>query len=202
MNTDTIQAIAQVVLILVGPWLARNHISLTSIDLTGAIGAIMTAGGIIWKALHLASLLKGSPSQTTTNITAGKGNGLGAGNVPIFLAFVLPSFAALLFAGCASNPAVVGHVVSVTDRGFGVNIQTASSPNSTPTVKLGFFSQTVFIEPVATNATLETPAVANTFALDNTGTPFAFGVNETIASQDYQTGSATNSIAAQPIIPK
>jgi len=198
MNTDTIQAIGQVILIIAGPWLAKNHVTFTTADFTGAIGSLMTAAGVVWKLVHLASLLKGSPNQATTNVNDGKGNGLGA-SIPLFLILLLPL---AMFTGCQTNPAVVGHVISVTDRGFGINIETASSPNSTPTVKMGFFSQTVFIEPVATNATLETPAVANTFALDNNGSPFSFGVNETIASQDYQTGNATNSVAAQPIVPK
>lgn len=197
MNTNTIQLLAQIVMIFGGGYFAAHHLGLTQTDVQGVIAGLAAITGVVWKLTHFnaATAAAAAPNPQTVPIT--KGNNL-MGNAPLFLACLLP----LAFAGCASNPAVVGHVVSVTDRGFGINIQTASSPNSTPTVKLGFFSQTVFIEPVATNATLETPAVANTFALDNTGSPFTFGVNETIASEDYQTGSPTNGVAAQPIIPK
>ncbi len=78
---------------------------------------------------------------------------------PILLLCVLASF---LFTGCASNPCVVGHVVSVTDRGFGVQIQSSTvSANSLPTVKLGFFSSNVVIEPVLTNAVAQVPSIAS-----------------------------------------
>lgn len=120
-------------------------------------------------------------------------------SAPLFILMLLPL---ALLAGCQSNPAVIGHVISVTDRGFGINVQTASSPNSTPSVKLGFFSQTVFLEPVVTNNVANVPAVANTFSIDNAAAPFTFGVDETLASGIYRTGNATNNTAAEPAIPK
>lgn len=98
-----------------------------------------------------------------------------------------------------------GHIVSVTERGFGIDIITTSTANGTPQIKLGFFSSAVVLEPVATNAVLTAPNFANTFAIDQTASPFAFGVNETIASGSYQTGnvmSTNTAIASQPVVPK
>lgn len=98
-----------------------------------------------------------------------------------------------------------GHIVSVTERGFGIDIVTTSTANGTPQIKLGFFSSAVVLEPTVTNATLTAPNFANTFAIDQTASPFAFGVNETIASGSYQTGNVmdTNTaIASQPVVPK
>lgn len=103
--------------------------------------------------------------------------------------------------GCANTPPLVGRIVSVTDRGFGIHLSTTSAASQTPEIQAGFFSQTVMVEPVATN-TVSVPSFANTFSLDNSAMPFSFGVDETIASGNYQTGSGTNNISAQPIIPK
>ena len=110
--------------------------------------------------------------------------------------------------GCASNPCVVGHVVSGTDRGFGSAMTSSTtSANGSPTIRLGFFSSTVIIEPVLTNAVASVPGIANTFALDQATSPFLFGVDETFASGNYQTldptaTGTTNSMTSQPIVAK
>lgn len=198
MNTDTIQAIAQIVLLIVGPLLAKNHVTLTRADLVGAIGGVMTAAGVVWKLAHLASLLKGSPNQATTTITAGKGNGLGPA-VPLMVALLGTMF----FAGCANNPPVVGHVALITTRGFGLWVETSSVPNGTPNAKLGLFSQQTFVEPVITNNAVEVPNFASTSSLQNSVNAGLLGLNagEDLASGNYMTGNGTNGFRSQPIVP-
>lgn len=121
---------------------------------------------------------------------------------PILLLFMAAALA-IFGAGC-SSAINSGHVVSVTERGFGIVIA-QSTAQETPEVKLGFFSSAVVLAPTVTNQTLTAPNFANTFALGQSINPFAFDVNETIASGNYQTGQsaggATNPIAAQPIVP-
>ena len=109
----------------------------------------------------------------------------------------------ILLAGCTSA-INSGHIVSVTERGFGILIA-QSTQNQTPEIKLGFFSSAVVLEPVTTNGTLTAPNFANTFAIDQSTAPFNFGVDETIASGNYMTGNPLNStnasMASKPIVP-
>lgn len=49
---DSIQLIAQVILMAGGAWFAKNHISLTQADLEGALGGLATFLGIVWKFYH------------------------------------------------------------------------------------------------------------------------------------------------------
>lgn len=111
----------------------------------------------------------------------------------------------ILATGCQSSSSLVGHNVTVTQRGFGVAID-YSSASSSPEIKLGFFSSQVVSEPVATNE-LYIPEFANTFSLDNsTSTGISLGVNETVASGHYMTGNVSsptnaNTVASQPVIP-
>lgn len=108
---------------------------------------------------------------------------------------VLPALLALpLLAGCetALNS---GHVVSVTERVYGLKVAEAVA-NETPEVELGFSSTTVVLMPTITNATLNVPAIADTFTMDQTS---ALGLNigEAFSSQTYE-ASDTNQ---RPIIP-
>lgn len=194
MNTDTIQLISQIILIFGGAWLTKNHMSAT--DVQGLIGAAATIIGIAWKFTHFAGATAAT-AAAPQNVPITKGNGLGP-TVPLFLALLLP----FAFAGCASNPAVVGHVVSLTDTVFGIDVQTTSTPNNTPRIRLGFVRSVQFIEPAVTNNTINVPQFANTFNMSQTASPFDFGVEENVASQSYLTGNMTNGVTAQPIIPK
>lgn len=111
----------------------------------------------------------------------------------------------ILLAGCLTGCTTAvnsGHIVSVTERGFGIRVA-QSTQNQTPEISLGFFSSAVVLEPVSTNA-LSAPNFANTFSIDQSVTPFSFGVNETIASGNYRTGNtmATNQVASEPAIAK
>ena len=112
---------------------------------------------------------------------------------------VVVSGVTMLMAGCTTAVGS-GRVVAVTERGFGIKIA-QQTQNQTPEIALGFFSSTVELIPTATNAVLNTPDFANTFAIGQSGAPFVFDVNETTASGRMMTGAGTN-IASQPIVPK
>jgi hypothetical protein len=108
--------------------------------------------------------------------------------------------------GCAGSATVPGRLVSVTSAGFGVDVASTSTDTGTPHVRLGFFRNTVIVEPVSTNA-LNAPNFANTFALDQNAKALSFGVNETLASGAYQTAQAGQTnlapiVTSQPILPK
>jgi cystathionine beta-lyase/cystathionine gamma-synthase len=92
-----------------------------------------------------------------------------------------------------------GHVVSVTERVYGLKVAQATQ-NETPEIEIGFSSTTVVLMPTITNQTLNVPAIADTFSLDQTST-FALGIGETFASGVYQTGPDTNT-TSKPIVPK
>lgn len=94
-----------------------------------------------------------------------------------------------------------GKVISVSERVFGIRIA-QQTQNQSPEIDLGFSSSTVRLIPTSTNAPIQVPAYADTFNIQQAATPFDFNVNETTASGGYQTGGATNSVAAQPIVPK
>ena len=93
-----------------------------------------------------------------------------------------------------------GHVVSVTETVLGFKIAQAVA-NETPEVDFGYSRSTVVLEPTITNQTINVPGIANTFGFNNTSF-LDFGLDETFASQSYQTGNNTNDISSQPIIPK
>jgi hypothetical protein len=119
------------------------------------------------------------------------------------LLFGLLMALALCCFGCKTSSN--GHVLVVTDRFFGFEAD-ENPVNQSPRLRAGFGSQQVMIEPVNTNA-LYTPSVASTFSLDNSGSPFTLGINETFASggtAGYRTGntSTPNSLlAAEPALP-
>lgn len=190
---NNIQALAQIVLLIGGPLLAHNHVTLSSADAQGIAGALLTLGAIVWKFRHVNSLVNSQP------VTISRGNSSGSNAMLVLLiALLVPA----LFVGCA-NPPVVGHVISVTDTCFGLDVQTTSSPNTTPRVRLGFVRSAIVTEPVVTNTPLNVPDFANNFGLDNTvNTGISLGISESIASGHYQTGAGTNPISSQPIIPK
>lgn len=121
-------------------------------------------------------------------------------------------FCSLLLTSClavAAIPVVTGcttaigsgKVISVSERVFGIRIA-QQTQNQTPEIDLGFCSSTVRLIPTSTNAPIQVPAYADTFAIAQSATPFDFNVNETTAAGGYQTGNGTNQVAAQPIIPK
>ncbi len=116
---------------------------------------------------------------------------------------ILPilSLALAAFTPGCSTAIGSGKVISVSERGFGIKIA-QQTQNQTPEVMLGFFSTTVRLIPTSTNAAIRVPDYADTFAIQQSANPFDFNVNETTASGTYQTGSPTNQVAAQPIVPK
>jgi hypothetical protein len=157
---------------------------------------------LTWYGILAATTTGGAATDKPTTPDQKKDQTMTSPKTPLLLLLVT-LLASFIFTGCTSS-SVVGHVVSVTERGFGIQVEATTSTTQTPKVRLGFFSSTVFLEPVTTNAVF-VPSVANTFAIDNTAAPFSFGVNEAVASGNYQAGntiSATNPIAAQPIVPK
>jgi hypothetical protein len=154
---------------------------------------VMALAALVWSHVHLKS--KTAPASVTIT-TSGNAK-------PPLMLLAWGLVLAGLVTGCTSA-INSGHVVSVTERGFGIIIA-QSTQNQSPEIKLGFFSSAIVLEPCVTNATLTVPDFANTFALDQAASPFSFGVDETIASGRYQTGnplSPSNSIASQPIVPK
>lgn len=175
-----------------GVW-AISH-GLATSDQWQAVGGVAAAfAGFLWhwyeSHAHAVATGKVAPLQAPRQLG-------------LLIGFLL--LAAMFFTGCASSPGRVGHVVSVTERGFGLQFETTTEPQQTPKVKLGFFSSTVFVEPVVTNAQATVPQFANTFAIQQSLSPFDFGVNETLASGNYRTGnpiSASNSVASEPAIP-
>lgn len=119
------------------------------------------------------------------------------------IAFLLFVSALISTTGCISA-IKHGDIVSITERGFGVEVSAASSTTQTPTVRAGFFSTTVQIIPTSTNG-ISSPNFANTIAIGQTAVPFGLDVAESTASGNYQTGNAankSNSISSQPIVPK
>jgi hypothetical protein len=52
MNTDTLQLIGQVILIGLGPVLAKHGISLGNADLDKLLGSVSLLAGIVWKFWH------------------------------------------------------------------------------------------------------------------------------------------------------
>lgn len=196
MNTNTIQLIAQVGLLAVGPLLAGHGITVTQNNLEELFGALAFVAGVIWKFSHFTAATAAAAS-TPQSLPVTKGNGM-APTVPLLLLMLLP----IGFAGCSSTP-VVGHVYSFTDFCFGLDVQTTSVPNNTPRVRIGLVRSVQFIEPVATNAPLSVPDVANNFGLANSASgAISLDVSESVASGHYQTGTGTNPISSQPIIPK
>jgi hypothetical protein len=190
MNTDQFTNLIQKAIGYGGTWLAANgyQSKSTTQALVGAAVALLT-----WYWSHRSN-------AGTTVVPPGSSQSPGGGKGPILLTLGIASL--VLCSGCTSA-ITSGHVVSVTERGFGI-IVAQSTAQETPEVKLGFFSSAVVLEPTVTNANLTAPNFANTFALGQSINPFAFDVNETIASGNYQTGNslgASNPIAAQPIVP-
>jgi hypothetical protein len=91
-----------------------------------------------------------------------------------------------------------GKILSVTERGIGFKVETASQTTGTPNVEFGFFSSTVVVIPTASNSVA--PAFANGFDFAQSGA-LSLGINETVASGNYQTyaPNATNSaVTSQP----
>lgn len=96
-----------------------------------------------------------------------------------------------------------GNVVSITESGLGVKVSTANSSTQTPDVTLGFFRTQVTLLPTGTNGVPPVaPNVAATFKASQSAAPFNFGVDETIAAGNYQTGANSNNISSQPVVPK
>ncbi|MGO8766883.1 MAG: hypothetical protein ACLQSR_17330 [Limisphaerales bacterium] len=121
----------------------------------------------------------------------------------------LPCLAAagfgLLAAGCATTiNTPQGKIVSITERGIGLEVTATDETTQSPKVKFGFFSSAVVIEPNSTNAPTYSPNFANTFDFNQAGA-LSLGVGENIASGNYQTmqpGATNSALVTQPVIPK
>lgn len=89
MNTDTAQLLGQIVLIALGPILAKRGISLGSADVDHVLGTASFLIGVIWKFRHWNATPSTPPSG---------GNGI---SIPITrVAPVVALAAALFFMGC------------------------------------------------------------------------------------------------------
>ena len=191
MNTSQLLSIVRSILKFAGAYLVAHGASKAGAALNAedTVGAAVALFGVLWSHFQHAS--DDAPSS--------------AKGPAVRIAIGLAAISALWLAGCSTGSIQVpGRVVSVTERGFGVQVEATTATSQTPKVRLGFFSSTVFIEPVVTQA-VYVASVANTFAIDNSATPFAFGVNETMARGDYRAGNtinATNAIASEPAIPR
>ena len=157
-------------------------------ELLGALSVLLSVGHSAWdKREDIASDVKKEVAKVS-------GTGL-------IVALLLP---ALLLTGCTSMVnCPQGKILSVTERGLGFVV--AQSPaNQTPEVKFGFFSSTVVMIPTSTNGPTMSPNFANTFNFGQQGA-FNLGIDESIASGNYQTLSPnhTNSaVTTQPVEPK
>ncbi len=111
----------------------------------------------------------------------------------------------LLAAGCSTTlNTPQGKIVSITERGVGLEVTATDETTQSPKVKFGFFSSAIVIEPTSTNTPTYSPNFANTFSFDQAGA-LQLGIGENIASGNYQTlqPGATNSVVVtQPVVPK
>ena len=108
-------------------------------------------------------------------------------------------------AGCTSIINVPqGKILSVTERGLGFHVKTASTTTMTPDVVFGFWSSAVVVVPTSTNTPVNSPNFANTFDFAQSGA-MSLGIGENIAAGNYQTltpGNTNSAFATQPIVPK
>jgi uncharacterized protein YceK len=121
----------------------------------------------------------------------------------LLILLLLPAI--LLLSGCTSivnNPQ--GKTVSITTRVLGVDISATDTTSGTPHVYLGFVSQNITLEPTSTNGPIYSPNFANTFG-DTSTSLLDWGINESLASGNYETlaSGGTNSAATTiPVLPK
>ena len=155
-----------------------------------------------WSAALLSAILLLVNHFSHTTPGAG---GSSSGGVQCFLPFALLGGMLALATGCTSivnDPQ--GKVVSVTTRVFGVDISMTDTTTQTPSVKIGFVSQNVTLEPTSTNGPIYSPNFANTFG-DTSTSLLDWGIDESLASGNYETLSpgGTNSAATSlPVTPK
>ena len=119
---------------------------------------------------------------------------------------VLPAIAlGLLVAGCSTTlNTPQGKILSITERGIGLEVTATDETTQSPRVRFGFFSSAIVIEPTSTNAPTYSPNFANTFDFNQAGA-LSLGIGENIASGDDQTlqaGGTNSAPVTQPILPK
>lgn len=94
----------------------------------------------------------------------------------------------LLATGCMSTAIKDGYIVSVKQRAFGLIVETASTQNGSPNIKLGFASTVVQMIPTATNE-LHAPKFVDSFDIQQSINPFDTSISENAGSGDVVVGA-------------
>jgi hypothetical protein len=106
--------------------------------------------------------------------------------------------AACYFAGC-TTAINARYVTAISNKGFGIDVESANQGNGTPTVKLGFFSSRVMFIPTSTNGAVEAPRVMDAFSSKSSANPFDVNLTDNFGSGDVYIGGTNDTSKA--IIP-
>lgn len=121
----------------------------------------------------------------------------------LFLILALPSIVCL--SGC-TTALTSDKVIAIKSRMFGIDVETAQGPQSTPAVKLGFISTVWQMIPTSTNGQpVNVPKYMDTFELKQGLNPFETGIGENTGTGDVLVGGGTNdtskAIVPSPYVP-
>jgi hypothetical protein len=109
----------------------------------------------------------------------------------LFSCIGLALMAGVLLTGCMTA-IKHGDIVSITQAGVGIDVETASASSATPNVRLGFFRTTVNLVPTSTNGPVNVPNVANVAHVDQNGKTLVIGGHESLSTGNYKTYNDTN----------
>lgn len=172
---DTLQTLLRSVLKIGGGYLLSKGLANDS-QISDAIGGVSALAGIIWGVYHRGQT--GSQSKAVGLIA--------------FLGL------ALGLSGC-TTAINHGYITSVSNKGFGIDVETANQGNGTPTVKLGFFSSRVMFTPTSTNGPVNAPRVMDAFMAKSALNPFDNNLKDDYGTGDVSMGG-TNDIS-KAIVP-
>lgn len=167
---------------LAGALIARHLLDQATADqLTGyLLPAIMLVASYGWEHLHLFSVSKPLVSPK---------------NVPLM---ALGSFLACFLATGCQTALNSNKIISVKQRCFGVVLETTSSANQTPNVKLGFVSTVWQMIPTCTNAPIYAPLYMDTFDLGQSINPFGTDISENTGAGSVMIGTNGQASAFPP----
>lgn len=103
---------------------------------------------------------------------------------------------ALSLSGCMSGPS--GNIVAVKQRVLGISIE-QSDTSQTPRFRVGLITSVYQLVPVNTNGPVYAPRYFDTFDVNQSWNPLAFGLQENSGFGDV---AVSTNATGQAIIPK